>query len=70
VLNEFLARLPLFPNDKIRDTLYNIDQFKFDAMLQPEIRMKGPASNNSTASSSNSSTSSTKSSKDSTTAQT
>lgn len=33
VLNEYITRLPLFTNDKIRDTLYNIDQFKFDALL-------------------------------------
>ena len=55
--------MPLFPNDKIRDTLYNIEQFKFDALLQPEIRMKGPNNyaNNNTLSSSNSSASSTRS---------
>ena len=63
VLNEYVTRMPLFPNDKIRDTLYNIEQFKFDALLQPEIRMKGPNNfaQNSTLSSSNSSASSTKS---------
>lgn len=33
VLNEYLSRLPLYPNEKIRDTLYNIEQFKFDALL-------------------------------------
>lgn len=33
VLNMYLERLPLYPNDKIRDTLYNIEQFKFDALL-------------------------------------
>lgn len=55
--------MPLFPNEKIRDTLYNIEQFKFDALLQPEIRMKGPSNygNNNTVSSSNSSASSTRS---------
>lgn len=55
--------MPLFPNEKIRDTLYNIEQFKFDALLQPEIRMKGPNNyaNNNTLSSSNSSASSTRS---------
>ena len=25
VLNEYVTRLPLFSNEKIRDTLYNID---------------------------------------------
>ena len=25
VLNEYMTRLPLFPNEKIRDTLYNIE---------------------------------------------
>ena len=39
VLNEYVQRIGLFPNDKIRDTLYNIEQFKFDAMLQPEIKI-------------------------------
>lgn len=33
VLNEYIMRMPLFPNEKIRDTLYNIEQFKFDALL-------------------------------------
>lgn len=33
VLNEYVTRLSLFSNEKIRDTLYNIDQFKFDALL-------------------------------------
>ena len=33
VLNEYLTRLPLFSNEKIRNTLYNIEQFKFDALL-------------------------------------
>ena len=33
VLHEYKTRLPLFPNEKIRDTLYNIEQFKFDALL-------------------------------------
>ena len=63
VLNEYITRMPLFPNEKIRDTLYNIEQFKFDALLQPEIRMKGPNNyaNNNTLSSSNSSASSTRS---------
>lgn len=37
VLHEFVNRMPLFSIEKIRDTLYNIEQFKFDAMLQPEI---------------------------------
>lgn len=43
VLNEYMTKLPLFPNEKIRDTLYNIEQFKFDALLQPEIKMNGPS---------------------------
>lgn len=50
--------MPLHSNDKIRDTLYNIEQFKFDAQLQPELKMKGPSNqNNSTISSTNSSSS-------------
>ena len=60
VLNEYITRLPLFTNDKIRDTLYNIDQFKFDALLQPEIKMRGPPSSHSNTSNS-STNSSTKS---------
>lgn len=47
----------MYPNEKIRDVLYNIEQFKFDAYLQPELKIGGPPS-----SSSNSSNSSTKSS--------
>ena len=43
ILNEYIQRLPLYPNEKIRDTLYNIEQFKFDALLEPEIKMKGPS---------------------------
>lgn len=60
VLNEYVTRLPLFSNEKIRDTLYNIDQFKFDALLQPEIKMRGPPSSHSNTSNS-STNSSTKS---------
>lgn len=60
VLNEYITRLPLFTNEKIRDTLYNIDQFKFDALLQPEIKMRGPPSSHSNTSNS-STNSSTKS---------
>jgi len=60
VLNEYMTRLPLFPNEKIRDTLYNIEQFKFDALLQPEIKMNGP-SQESTLTSTNSSASSSRS---------
>jgi hypothetical protein len=41
VLDNVVTRLPLYPNEKIRDMLYNIDQFKFDAMLQPELRITG-----------------------------
>ena len=33
VLSHFIQRLPLFPNEKLRDVLYNIEQFKFDAMM-------------------------------------
>ena len=33
VLNEYVSSLGRFPNQKIRDVLYNIDQFKFDAMI-------------------------------------
>lgn len=47
VLNDYVNRLALFPNEKIRDTLYNIEQFKFDAFLQPEIKMRGPPSSHS-----------------------
>ena len=25
ILNEYIQRLPLYPNEKIRDTLYNIE---------------------------------------------
>jgi len=55
VLNMYVTKMPLFPNDKIRDTLYNIEQFKFDAMLQPEIRM-GMSSSSSSSTNSSSST--------------
>ena len=50
--------MPLFPNDKIRDTLYNIEQFKFDALLQPEIKMRGPPSSHSNHSNTSTSSSS------------
>ena len=33
VLNLYIQKMPLYPNEKIRDTLYNIEQFKFDALL-------------------------------------
>jgi len=33
VINEYMNRLPLYPNEKLRDVLYNIEQFKFDALL-------------------------------------
>lgn len=33
VLNMYITRMPLYPNGKIRETLYNIEQFKFDALL-------------------------------------
>lgn len=33
VLESMVMRLPLYPNEKIRDMLYNIEQYKFDAML-------------------------------------
>lgn len=39
VLNMYITRMPLYPNGKIRETLYNIEQFKFDALLQPEIKL-------------------------------
>jgi len=58
VLNDYINRLPLFPNDKIRDTLYNIEQFKFDALLQPEIKMRGPPSSHSNHSNTSTSSSS------------
>ena len=41
VLSHFMQRLPLFPNERLRDVLYNIEQFKFDALLQPEIKHGG-----------------------------
>lgn len=51
VLSHFLQRLPLFPNEKLRDVLYNIEQFKFDALLQPEVKLGGgPGSNTLTSS--------------------
>ena len=52
----YVERLPLYPNDKIRDTLYNIEQFKFDALLQPEIKLN--MSSSSTLSSNSTPTSS------------
>lgn len=58
VLNMYVTRMPLFPNEKIRETLYNIEQFKFDALLQPEIKLSmsssSSASSNSTPTSSKS----------------
>ena len=57
VLNEYITKMPLFPNEKIRDTLYNIEQFKFDALLQPEIKMRGPPSSSSNSSSTTNSSS-------------
>jgi hypothetical protein len=54
VINVYLNKLALFPNEKIRDVLYNIEQFKFDAMIQPELKMRGPPSSGSTNSSSSS----------------
>jgi len=57
VLNEYITKMPLFPNEKIRDTLYNIEQFKFDALLQPEIKMRGPPSISSNSSSTTNSSS-------------
>jgi len=56
-LAEYISRMALYPNDKIRDVLYNIEQFKFDAYLQPELTARSQPST-----SSNSSNSSTKSS--------
>lgn len=58
VLNEYINRLPLFPNEKIRDVLYNIEQFKFDAMIQPELNVKSSTSRSTNSSSSSSSSSS------------
>ena len=58
VLNDYINRLPLFTNEKIRDTLYNIEQFKFDAFLQPEIKMRGPPSSHSNHSNTSTSSSS------------
>lgn len=55
VLSQYIATMPLFPNEKIRDTLYNIEQFKFDANLQPEIKM-GLSSSSISSNNSNSST--------------
>lgn len=56
VLEGMVTRLPLYPNEKIRDMLYNIEQFKFDAMLQPELRVTGVDSGSSLSTMSNSST--------------
>ena len=47
VLNEYVTKLGFFPNEKIRDVLYNIEQFKFDALLQPELNIRGPPSSGS-----------------------
>lgn len=58
VLNEYVSRLALFPNDKIRDVLYNIEQFKFDAMIQPELNLKSSVSRSSNSSSSSTNSSS------------
>lgn len=60
VLNEYLNKLYVFPNEKIRDVLYNIEQFKFDAHIPPELPMNASPSSmsNSTNSSSNSGTNS------------
>lgn len=60
VLKEYINHLYLFPNEKIRDVLYNIEQFKFDAYLQPELQP-----NLSSSSMSNGSSNSTKSSSNS-----
>lgn len=58
VLNMYVTRMPLFPNEKIRETLYNIEQFKFDALLQPEIKL---SMSSSSSGSSNSTPTSSKS---------
>lgn len=42
VLKEFVTKMPMFPNEKIRDMLYNIEQFKFDAHMQPELQQRLP----------------------------
>jgi len=58
VINEYMNRLGFYPNDRLRDVLYNIEQFKFDALIQPELSMRSPPSshsNSSTESSTNSS---------------
>jgi len=44
VLHHYVARLGLFPNEKLRDVLYNIEQFKFDAARQPELTARSPPS--------------------------
>jgi hypothetical protein len=37
VINEYLNKIYIYPNEKIRDVLYNIEQFKFDAHIPPEL---------------------------------
>lgn len=44
--------MPLHSNEKIRDTLYNIEQFKFDAMLAPELKVKVPGASSASSGSS------------------
>ena len=58
VVNEYVNKIGHFTNEKIRDCLYNIEQFKFDAMIQPELNMRGPPSSSSTSSTTSSSKSS------------
>ena len=62
VLHQYLTRLPLYSNEKIRDTLYNIEQFKYDAMLEPEIKLGATSGNIGSNQSNNSTSSSSKSS--------
>jgi hypothetical protein len=58
MLNEYMQHLYIFPNEKIRDVLYNIEQFRFDTFLQPELSPNGSPSSMSSDSGSNSTKSS------------
>ena len=54
VLDAMVTRLPLYPNEKIRDMLYNIEQYKFDAMLQPELKISAVEASSNASTMSNS----------------
>ena len=41
MIGEWLNYLHKLPIDRVRDILYNIEQFKSDALLLPEIKSSG-----------------------------